>query len=114
MPSGTHSFPGKRTLEILAIVECVGVPLLSAILIFALDVGYDPDAPLFWTHVARDNFTCSPRFRTLAIEFTTVHIHFIICSVVIVWGLVQVARCAFNDTLGAQVNWPSLYHQPLC
>jgi len=85
-------FSRKCTLEIVAIVVCVGVPLLSAILIFALDVGYDPAAPLFSTHVARDNFTCSPRFRTLAIEIATVHIHFIICSVVIVGGLVRVAR----------------------
>ena len=86
------SFAKKQSLERMAAVICVGVPLVSMIMILALDVGDNPTTPLYWAHVARDNFTCSPRFHSLALEFVALHVHFIICSLMIVSGLGSVAK----------------------
>jgi hypothetical protein len=71
---------------------CFGVPLLSMILVVALDTGYDPLSPLHYTHINRDMFTCSPRFDALWIEILCVHIHFVLCSGAIVWALFGVSR----------------------
>jgi hypothetical protein len=37
-------------------------------------------------------FTCSPRLDNLWLEAMCIHMHFLICSVVIIWGLFHVGR----------------------
>ena len=83
----------------MAGVICFGVPLASLLTLVTCDAGYDPSSNLYWTHVSRDMFTCSPRLKWMWLEVVCVHVHFLACSLVIVWDLFHVGQYIAKVTI---------------
>jgi hypothetical protein len=71
-----------------AVGICCGIPLSSAAVLLVCDTGNDPSQDdLYWAHLSRDMFTCSPRVGSLWLEIVCVHVHFWLCSLVIACAL---------------------------
>jgi hypothetical protein len=84
---------GSQCLSGLVVGVCCGLPLVSAMVLSVCDAGNDPDLDaLYWTHLSRDLFTCSPRVPSLWLEIVCIHAHFLVASLVIVWCLFHVGR----------------------
>ena len=90
-PSFKNLFASTRFKRGVTAV-CIGVPATSAAIFLGLDTGYAPSSSLHWTHISRDMFTCSPRLDSLWLEVLCVHVHFVVCSLVIAWSLFGISR----------------------
>ncbi len=97
--NGGFSARGKSVFFKVSRIISWGVPAICAvtILVFGSPEAYTEfgSRSWDWSNPVQDMFLCSPNFPSFWVEFVTVHLHFLLCSVAIAITLFSVAKSIF-------------------